>query len=586
MSIMKPLLGILFLIVCGCTNQIELNTPQEQFTITGNTYHEFQGYQSRSSSSKDFPQGSQISFFSKGGINCENVILTYQGNCWQHDLKWEKAPQTAHIQAYYPEFPSNTSELYDSNGVLKDILSCNQQVSYQSNINLSFSHLFALLNLEAKPYINSEIKQIGICTSKSITAIEPYSGDIVWDEQPSPMQYLDKRDDGVYPFIIPPTNALDISIELVFLNGEKKTLPIQTRKYLPNKKYSCQLISKDHEPGIYSVEDMIAFAHLFNGKEYNGRTLDEFATTIQGKTTYKLYNDLYFTEEDNKRMQGIGHQDSSDSIEFSDCFDGMGHTIHQLNLSFNHPIENYNFALFYKVGKNGIIKNLTLEKCSFSGQYYWYFESTIGIIVAKNEGLIEHCQCISSAIKHDNAKVIMGGIASRNLSSGIIKDCASIQNDFNSQLNYKFHAGGICGYNYGEILNCFAANCTYAPRSYSGGISSYSIQNSKTINCYTYQLEKEIPQGGITCECSTSSIIKYCYYIQKNIIGDSKKKLPYTYKYNPERMTVYIKDENKSLPLIKVLNDWVDNKAPTSYPQYHFSAWTESQDPPIVLEVP
>ena len=130
--------------------------------------------------------------------------------------------------------------------------------------------------------------------------------------------------------------------------------------------------------------------------------------------------------------------------EYTATFDGNGHTISNLKA------DNYLYqGLIGKIGKNGAVKNLTLEKpyvdsLDPSESYGNY----AGAVTGMNSGTIENC-----TIK--NAKITgasnVGGVAGSNTSRGTIKNCSVI----GGTITGSDVVGGVAGYNgSNEISEC------------------------------------------------------------------------------------------------------------------------------------
>ena len=162
--------------------------------------------------------------------------------------------------------------------------------------------------------------------------------------------------------------------------------------------------------------------------------------------TYFLCADIAFTEEQSEQVQPIGCKSTEfgKSKSFNKCFDGQGHSLSNLRLIT--PEDTKHQGLFGYIGERGIVKNLTLENCSYTNPQISnepYFE---GMMVGLNEGIITGCHVKSCSIK-DWTLGYAGGLVSENY--GIIANCSSYNVNFEGTL---YSAGGLCNYNYSQIL--------------------------------------------------------------------------------------------------------------------------------------
>ena len=129
--------------------------------------------------------------------------------------------------------------------------------------------------------------------------------------------------------------------------------------------------------------------------------------------------------------------------EFSGTLDGGGYTISGLNPSFNKGESYWNGALFFKLTKNAVVKNLGV-KCSLTTSK----EKSNGAgIAVSNEGLIQNCTVEIKA----RGCYALGGITQNNVYCGTIQDCSVtiVAQDC------KF-VGGIGEYQAGTIRGCQA----------------------------------------------------------------------------------------------------------------------------------
>lgn len=232
---------------------------------------------------------------------------------------------------------------------------------------------------------------------------------------------------------------------------------------------------------------------------------------------YRLIKDIDF---ENERAYPIGRTElSNGSIEyekFNGIVDGNGHTISNLTI-----IGDDYAGVFGSIGEDGVVKNLSFDCVRIQASGYPSAKSSTysfyaGIIAGDNHGTIRNCHIYSSDLeneKKNNVDLIsetsnegaersvyfyVGGIAGRN--NGLIQFVSVSQARISVASTHDFggaspstnknvvYAGGICGYNFGNIKCAIVAENTYVKAK------AKSIYNPKTtINPYVTALA-----GGIT----------------------------------------------------------------------------------------
>lgn len=165
---------------------------------------------------------------------------------------------------------------------------------------------------------------------------------------------------------------------------------------------------------IKSAEDLRSLAHSC--------TLDSWS---RGKTVV-LDNDIELTDDDELPIPTFGG-----------TFNGNGHTISGLSITQSVSPA----GLFGVLQKDAVIKNLNVEgTVTPSGD-----SENIGGIVGENHGTIESCTFNGSV----SGKRSVGGIAGRNLATGIVRACEASGAIFGQSMT-----GGIVGENLGSIISC------------------------------------------------------------------------------------------------------------------------------------
>ncbi len=165
---------------------------------------------------------------------------------------------------------------------------------------------------------------------------------------------------------------------------------------------------------IKSAEDLRSLAHSC--------TLDSWS---RGKTVV-LDNDIELTDDDELPIPTFGG-----------TFNGNGHTISGLSITQSVSPA----GLFGVLQKDAVIKSLNVEgTVTPSGD-----SENIGGIVGENHGTIESCTFNGSV----SGKRSVGGIAGRNLATGIVRACEASGAIFGQSMT-----GGIVGENLGSIVSC------------------------------------------------------------------------------------------------------------------------------------
>ena len=222
------------------------------------------------------------------------------------------------------------------------------------------------------------------------------------------------------------------------------------------------------------------------------------------------------------------------NANFTGCFNGNHHTIHNLNINS----DDYSVGLFRSLGKGSIVENLwienttiysdkyyvgglaaknwgTIRKCHVSGKIYGF--SSVGGLVGRNgyqveirsnsnmlsndtlitneeiEGVILSCSSnvdvtatrINVGVRSQN----IGGIVGLN-AGGIIGLCKS-----SGSINGDIQAGGLVGDNKGWIYNCYS-DCNVQGIKFAGGLIG---ENSGSVMmCYsTGMVSGETRLGGL-----------------------------------------------------------------------------------------
>ena len=199
-------------------------------------------------------------------------------------------------------------------------------------------------------------------------------------------------------------------------------------------------------------------------------------------------------------------------------FNGNGKTVSGLYFSSSNAKR---VGFFSFVGLGGRVENLGITNSFICG------ESRIGAIAGENEGTVISCYN-SSYVKssYRASEGGLGGVVGRNAQGGVISHCYNtgvILGDKSSG------AGGVAGYNYGEIKYCYNSGTvrdTFGYGNPQGGVvgGAYGTKElrGKVLNCYSVgTVENNLGQsGGIFGQCRNSTV-ENCYFVY-NVEGVSR----------------------------------------------------------------
>lgn len=268
-----------------------------------------------------------------------------------------------------------------------------------------------------------------------------------------------------------------------------------------------------------------------------------FIQTADINVNYMKYSPL-FTEDD----------------PFMGEYNGNGHTIS--NIAVDNE-EADNIALFSVIGEDGVVKNLNISQCSFSGN------ANIGAIAGTNNGEILDCNIKETDIvaKAENAGGICGinngkidesvttqgssvahkgnagSVAGYNKPDGVISSHKSSDGNIKS-LNCSNGAGGIAGYNEGKIEKCEVVQADISdvfsgggdePKTFAGGITAYN--KGVITECTVSNCKIESSNEGSTNLCSyvggisgyNTGTISACVTTSCQVLGRSIAKNGWMY---------------------------------------------------------
>lgn len=573
-------IGVFAIGMSGCDRDLTQtdNCYDKRLVITGGSYFDFSGMQSRASSDK-MENGDKILMYATGGLTADAEELTYTNGVWQQafPLTWNEQAKDAEVLAYYPAENIKDNNLYQENGALIDVLYNSQTVAYKNNITLSFGHLFSKLNFTIDKSLNNKIEYVEFTPSATVNHIDLHTATYVCSEQSKKTIRIARQDSRNYSLIIPADENLSVNITLVTANG-CKTATVAARAYKRGTLYQCNIKEEKNGAGIYTSDDFIAFTNLINQNTYEGRSLDEFREDNgDGTYTYYLKNDIVLTDEDNAQIL-LG---KNERIVFNDVLDGMNHTISNLKIM---PGTSKPYRLALLMNNEGTVKNVKLNNAqgTFSQKSY------LALLVAYNKGLIDNCHVKNSTITVDNEDSNQNTGAIAALNNGIIINCSCEGVSIKSKKKNTYLSAGmiVCNHNSakGKVMNCYAYNCNVTNAALAGGICVRMLDGSTVENCYTRKITfnniKTSSRGELVASFS-DSFVKNCFYeYGKRAIGEQatpKSNLAYS---------ATITDPTKAIPMSEVatrLNKWISTTGISSFSEYKFTEWTQGEDIPAIF---
>ncbi len=213
----------------------------------------------------------------------------------------------------------------------------------------------------------------------------------------------------------------------------------------------------------------------------------------------------------NQKWKSFGaYKYNEDNSGFAGTLDGHGYSI--IGLSGQG-------GLLDCIAPNGKVKNLNVFGKIIG-------TSNLGGIANTSKGTIENC-LFSGTITNTYSGGSAAGIAGRAMRGNIIKNCVSnaeIENT-SSGINQKLNLGGIAGYTYGTIENCYftgsiSSNPNKAGNKAIGGLvgelnNAAALKNSYTIGTVTG------PAEGIGSVIGINSGTVGSTYVLKNICANT-----------------------------------------------------------------
>lgn len=520
-------------------------------------------------------EGTRISFYAQKGMEANGEILTLNQGHWKGNtpLSWINNGLEAEVCAYNPPLPLESRTLYQNNGLLTDILVAKKNYPNQSTINLKFKHLFSEINFKVEEQLNQQLQQICLTPQQCISKINPFTAAVTIiptnntdvnqtgtsSEVTKKSTVYSRHTNGIYSILIPPGTNQSVTIQIRLVDGKLLRKELKNQQFVGNQSYLCQIKQKSESVGINNAEEFIAFSHLINQLPYKGHTLKDFGVTNNGITTYYLNKDIHFTDDEKKRVKGIGIKG------FSDIFDGQRHTLENIEISEKSTED---LGVFPHITEKGIVKDLRILRCMSRPQKT---TGCMGIVCGRNEGQIINChvkECETIAMQNRT-----GGIVGLNL--GTIVNCSLnyFKLSTNQKMTQALSFGGIsnCNHGKGTILNCLICNIElHNACNKSTQMACITFNSTGTVaNCLSNHCSAKLHPFCKNCNPACT----YCYFPAKVKYPLEEHSGIKPNEFNKYAIRTFQYTSASVTKTANLLNQWIETKGQTSYPLYVFRRW-------------
>lgn len=304
----------------------------------------------------------------------------------------------------------------------------------------------------------------------SVTLTHPVGGTIAADENGAYIVYAGET----YAYTVAKADYITVSGS--FTAAKNDTITV-TLTYAGAGWDGTIKTAPKTENGVYQIgtaAELAWFADAVNGGQ----------KAINGKLTANI-------NLNGKTWTAIG----TSSNKFAGTLDGDSHTVSGLVTT----------GLVGELAEGGVVENLRVNCAIVSTS------SLLGGVANSSAGTIRNCM-VSGSITfssegHNGASAI-GGIAGRNTGNGVISGCVSraVVKDAYDNSTYGTSAplGGIAGYAYGVVENCY----------FTGTLAVKKTQPNKIIN------QK---RGGLVGELNANAELKGSYAAGEFAIADESK---------------------------------------------------------------
>ena len=327
-----------------------------------------------------------------------------------------------------------------------------------------------------------QVKFVADPADASVTLTHPVGGPIAADENGAYIVYLGET----YAYTV--TKADYITVSGSFTAAKNDTITVTLTYAGAGWDGTTKTAPTQDKSGVYLIDTAAKLAWFADAVNKGG-------TTISGKLTANI-------NLNGKTWTAIG----TDSNKFAGTLDGDSHTVSGLAGTG---------GLVYYLSANGTIKSLCVD-CAIDGT------SNVGGIADKSEGRIENC-LVSGYIKGGDDVIFgVGGIVGHGVAGNVISGCVSTADILFKYSRYAVQngAGGIVGYTYGAVENCyFAGNVHTNAKSVSaggfGGLVGCARSNAVMKDCYTVGAVTgpESSFGAVVGKVNSGATITNCAYL-------------------------------------------------------------------------
>lgn len=327
-----------------------------------------------------------------------------------------------------------------------------------------------------------QVKFVADPADASVTLTHPVGGPIAADENGAYIVYLGET----YAYTV--TKADYITVSGSFTAAKNDTITVTLTYAGAGWDGTTKTAPTQDKSGVYLIDTAAKLAWFADAVNKGG-------TTISGKLTANI-------NLNGKTWTAIG----TDSNKFAGTLDGDSHTVSGLAGTG---------GLVYYLSANGTVKSLCVD-CAIDGT------SNVGGIADKSEGRIENC-LVSGYIKGGNDTIFgVGGIVGHGVAGNVISGCVSTADILFKYSRYAVQngAGGIVGYTYGTVENCyFAGNVHTNAKSVSaggfGGLVGCARSNAVMKDCYTVGAVTgpESSFGAVVGKVAAGATITNCAYL-------------------------------------------------------------------------
>lgn len=326
-----------------------------------------------------------------------------------------------------------------------------------------------------------QVKFVADPADASVTLTHPVGGTITADGNGAYIVYAGET----YAYTV--AKAEYITVSGSFTAAKNDTITV-TLTYAGEGWDGTTKTEPKTENGVYQIGTAAELAWFADAVNKGG-------TTISGKLTANI-------NLNGKPWTAIG----TSSNKFAGTLDGDSHTVSGLAGTG---------GLVYYLSANGTVKSLCVD-CAIDGT------SNVGGIADKSEGRIENC-LVSGYIKGGDDVIFgVGGIVGHGVAGNVISGCVSTADILFKYSRYAVQngAGGIVGYTYGAVENCyFAGNVHTNAKSVSaggfGGLVGCARSNAVMKDCYTVGAVTgpESSFGAVVGKVNSGATITNCAYL-------------------------------------------------------------------------